>query len=70
MPQRLRSFIGTIIIICLVIAYAVVATSFATAALSTQPWWVHLSYFVATGLLWIVPAMFIIRWMAGPKPQK
>ncbi|XUY27859.1 DUF2842 domain-containing protein [Agrobacterium sp. rho-8.1] len=70
MPTRLKSFIGTIVIICLVVLYAVVATSFATAALATQPWWVHLAYFIVSGLLWILPAMFIIKWMAGPKQQK
>ncbi|MBB3948212.1 RsiW-degrading membrane proteinase PrsW (M82 family) [Rhizobium skierniewicense] len=70
MPTRLKSFIGTIVIICLVVLYAVVATSFATAALSDQPWWVHLAYFLVSGLLWILPAMFIIKWMAGPTQQK
>ncbi|WP_320196675.1 DUF2842 domain-containing protein [Agrobacterium rosae] len=70
MPTRLKSFIGTIIIICLVVVYAVVATSFASAALAAQPWWVHLVYFVGSGLLWILPAMFVIKWMAGPKQQK
>ncbi|NTF07221.1 DUF2842 domain-containing protein [Agrobacterium rubi] len=70
MPTRLKSFIGTIVIICLVVLYAVVATSFATAALAAQPWWVHLAYFSVSGLLWILPTMFIIKWMAGPKQQK
>ncbi|MES5096650.1 DUF2842 domain-containing protein [Agrobacterium sp. BA1120] len=70
MPTRLKSFIGTIIIICLVVVYAVLATSFASATLATQPWWVHLAYFVFSGLLWILPAMLIIKWMAGPKRQK
>lgn len=70
MPTRLKSLIGTIFIICLVVIYAVVATSFASAALATQPWWVHLAYFVGSGLLWILPAMLVIKWMAGPKQQK
>ena len=69
MPARLRSFIGTIAIIVLVITYAVVATAIASAALAQSPWWIHLGYFIVTGVLWILPAMLIIRWMAGPKPQ-
>ena len=69
MPPRLRSLIGTIVIICLVVAYAVVATAIASAALAQSPWWVHLTYFVFTGVLWILPAMLIIKWMAGPKKQ-
>lgn len=69
MPQRLRSFIGTILIICLVILYALLATTVATLTLATSPWWVHLLYFLLSGLLWILPAMLIIKWMAVPKPR-
>ncbi|MDS7596779.1 DUF2842 domain-containing protein [Agrobacterium tumefaciens] len=70
MRPRLRSLIGTIFIICLVVVYAVLATSVAAAVLAQSPWWVHLVYFILTGLLWILPAMLVIRWMAGPKPIK
>lgn len=70
MHPRLRSLIGTVLIICLVVVYAVVATAYASAALAESAWWVHLAYFVISGLFWILPAMLIIRWMAGPKPQK
>lgn len=69
MPPRLRSLIGTIVIICLVVIYAVAATAIASATLAQSPWWVHLAYFVLSGLLWILPAMLIIKWMAGPKKQ-
>ncbi|MBO9656623.1 MAG: DUF2842 domain-containing protein [Agrobacterium tumefaciens] len=69
MHPRLRSFIGTIVIIGLVIVYAVVATAIASAALAQSPWWVHLAYFVLSGILWILPAMLIIKWMAGPRKQ-
>ncbi|PZP43761.1 MAG: DUF2842 domain-containing protein, partial [Agrobacterium fabrum] len=41
MQPRFRSFIGTIVIICLVVVYAVVATAIASAALAQSPWWVH-----------------------------
>ncbi len=66
MPARLRSFIGTIIIIILVVVYALAATTIASSLLATSPWWVHLLYFLLSGLLWILPAMLIIKWMAGP----
>lgn len=67
MPQRLKSLIGTIAIICLVIVYAIAAVTFATITLGASPWYVHLAYFLLTGLLWILPAMWIIKWMAGGK---
>ncbi|MDO9415979.1 DUF2842 domain-containing protein [Pararhizobium sp.] len=66
MPLRLRKLIGTVLIILLVIVYALAATTFATLLLGTAPWWVHLLYFFFTGLLWILPAMLIIRWMERP----
>ncbi|MBY5411170.1 DUF2842 domain-containing protein [Rhizobium leguminosarum] len=69
MPVRLRKFIGTILIIVLVLVYALVANTIAVATLGSAPWWGHLLYFLLTGLLWVLPAMVIIKWMAGP-PQR
>lgn len=66
MPIRLRKFIGTVLIIILVLVYALLATTIATATLAASPWWVHVLYFTLTGVLWILPAMLIIKWMAGP----
>ncbi|OJU06496.1 DUF2842 domain-containing protein [Metarhizobium album] len=66
MPLRLRKFIGTILLIVLVLGYALLATTFASLLLGRSPWWVHLLYFTLTGLLWILPAMVLIKWMAGP----
>ncbi|MBB5277578.1 uncharacterized protein (DUF983 family) [Rhizobium rosettiformans] len=67
---KLRSFIGTILIILIVSIYALLATTIATATLATAPWWAHLLYFLLTGLLWVVPAMLVIKWMAGPLKKK
>ncbi|MNY82904.1 hypothetical protein D3C86_2252920 [compost metagenome] len=49
--------------------YAVLANTIAVATLGNAPWWGHLLYFLLTGLLWVLPAMAIIKWMAGPKQQ-
>jgi hypothetical protein len=72
MTQRpkFRSFIGTILIILIVSIYALLATTIATATLATAPWWAHLLYFLLTGLLWVIPAMLVIKWMAGPFKKK
>lgn len=67
MPLRLKKLIGMIVIVTLVILYALVATTVASLTLGTAPWYVHLAYFAFTGVLWVVPAMLVIRWMAGPK---
>ncbi|MCF3639489.1 DUF2842 domain-containing protein [Rhizobium sp. TRM95111] len=70
MPPRLRKLIGTVLIIVLVLVYALVATTIASAYLGASPWWVHLLYFLFSGLLWILPAMLLIKWMEGPPRPK
>ncbi len=66
MPLRLKSFIGTILLVALVIVYAIVATMVAVAQLAESGPVVHLAYFFFTGLLWILPAMWIVKWMLTP----
>lgn len=66
MPQRLRKLIGTFLLVALVILYALIATTVASYRLAESPWWVHLLYFLFTGLLWVLPAMYLIRWMEKP----
>lgn len=67
MPLRLKKLIGMILLVSLMLIYAVLATSIASAYLGASSGWVHLTYFALSGLLWILPAMLIIKWMAGPK---
>lgn len=66
MSQNFRKLIGTILLIVLVVVYALVATAIATATLADSSAWVHLTYFLLTGVLWVVPAMFIVSWMLKP----
>ncbi|GLS33399.1 MAG: DUF2842 domain-containing protein [Mesorhizobium sp.] len=63
MPVRLRKLIGTILLVLLVIVYAIVATIIAVAQLAESGPVVHLAFFLFSGLLWILPAMAIIKWM-------
>lgn len=69
MPVRLKKLIGTFLLVALVIVYAIIATLIAVAHLGQSPAWVHLLYFFFSGLLWVLPAMGIIWWMAQP-PRK
>lgn len=71
MPKTLRKLIGTVLIILLVLFYALLATTVAAALLGQSHWTIHLLYFFVTGLLWVLPAMVIIKWMhKGEKPQR
>lgn len=68
MLVRLRKFIGMVALVALVVVYAILSTAIAVAQLADAGPLMHLAYYFLTGLLWIIPAMFIIRWMIG-RPQ-
>ncbi len=71
MPVRLKKLIGTILLITLVIVYALLATMIAVAQFSESGPLVHLLFFFLSGLLWVLPAMLIIKWMvAEPKARR
>lgn len=69
MPVRLRKFIGMIVLVLLVVVYALVSTAIAVAQLADKSAWVHLAFFFLSGLLWVLPAMLLIKWMVG-KPRR
>jgi hypothetical protein len=64
LPIRVKKLIGTFFIVLLVIVYALVAVAIATATLANAPWYAHLLYFMFSGVLWVLPAMGIIKWMS------
>ena len=66
MPVRLKKLIGTVLLVALVCVYAIVATIVAVAQLAESGPLVHLAYFAFTGVLWVLPAMLIIKWMNTP----
>jgi hypothetical protein len=68
MPIRLKKLIGTVLLVALVIIYALVATIVAVAQFGQSSALVQFSFFLFSGLLWVLPAMLIIKWMAGPRP--
>lgn len=69
MKLRLRSLIGTILLVILVITYALVATIVAVAQLSESGPIAHLAYFFFSGFVWVIPAMFIVKWMVRPQEE-
>lgn len=66
MPQSLRKFIGTIILLAFVMAYALLAMSIGGAVAVNLPEYGRLAFFLFAGLAWTLPAMVIIRWMQRP----
>lgn len=70
MPVRLKKLIGTVIIVILALVYALAAVAVAAHRLAESPWYIHLVYFLVTGVLWVVPAMFVIGWMERAPKSK
>ena len=64
LPIRVKKFIGVFFIVLLVVVYSLVAVAIASATLANAPWYAHMLYFMFSGVLWIVPAMVIIKWMS------
>jgi hypothetical protein len=70
MPIRLKKLIGTVMLVLLVIVYALAATTIAAGRLAESGPIVHLLFFLISGLLWVLPAMAVIKWMVRePKPK-
>lgn len=70
MPMRLKKLIGTVLLVALVIVYALVATIVAVAQLSQSGPLAHFLFFLFSGILWVLPAMGIIKWLIiEPRPK-
>lgn len=71
MPVRLKKLIGTVLLVALVVVYAIVATLVAVAQLAESGPLTHLLFFFFSGLLWVLPAMVIVKWMiAEPRTKR
>ncbi|GAB4069942.1 DUF2842 domain-containing protein [Ancylobacter sonchi] len=63
LPPRLRKFIGTCLILILVIVWSLGAMALAQGRVTTLPgFWQFIAY-VVLGIGWVVPAALLIRWM-------
>ncbi|WP_217570389.1 DUF2842 domain-containing protein [Mesorhizobium sp. GbtcB19] len=70
MPIRLKKLIGTILLVALVVIYALIASAVAVTKLVEYGPVVHLLFFLFSGLLWVLPAMGIIKWLIlEPRPK-
>lgn len=70
MPMRLKKLIGTILLVLLVMVYAILAMLYAEANLRDAGPAANLTFFFFSGLLWILPAMAIIKFLMLPPRRK
>jgi predicted membrane channel-forming protein YqfA (hemolysin III family) len=65
MPRRLRTLVGTILILVFVCVYALVAMALAESRVVDAPKLVQTIVYFLLGTIWIVPLLPLIRWMEG-----
>ncbi len=67
MNRRVRTLIGTVIILVFVCVYAVMAMALAESRIQGAPKLVQTIAYIVLGLGWVLPIMPLIKWMEGPK---
>lgn len=66
MTIRTRKLIGTIALLAFLALYALVALAVAIVLQVNDSKWVELGFYIVAGLLWVIPAGVLIRWMVRP----
>jgi hypothetical protein len=66
MTMRTRKLLGTIALLVFLGVYALLAMLVAITLQVNASKMVELAYYVIAGLLWVLPAALLIRWMARP----
>ena len=66
MRQRPRKLIGTALLLAFVVVWALFAMSLAQGRVATLSGGMQAAVFVVLGLVWVLPAGLLIRWMSRP----
>ncbi|KUO62253.1 MAG: hypothetical protein APF80_14665 [Alphaproteobacteria bacterium BRH_c36] len=65
MNMRMRKLVGTVVLMAMIVVYALIAMIVAVALeVNTTSKFVELVFYAVAGLLWVVPAAIIIKWMS------
>jgi hypothetical protein len=65
MSVRIRKLVGTFALIALVLIWALLAMAVAQFPVIKASSLAETIYYVVAGLGWVLPAMPLIKWMAG-----
>jgi len=64
MRQRSRKLIGTVLLLILVIGWALFGMLIAQGRVVELPSYAQVFVFLFLGMIWVLPAGLLIRWMA------
>ena len=66
MPRTVRKLLGATFLVLFVPFYALVAMTVAAAKLPGTGTFTQTIYYAIAGLLWVIPAGLVIKWMQRP----
>lgn len=66
MNQRTRKFIGTVLMVVLVLGWSLFFMSLAQGRVAESGRLWQMLYYVIAGLGWVIPAALLIKWMQRP----
>lgn len=69
MTIRTRKFIGAVILVLFLVAYALMAMALGASQIVGGSQIVQVIYFFTAGIAWVIPAGILIRWMQRPDPS-
>jgi hypothetical protein len=69
MPIRVRKLAGAAVLFVFITIYALVVMVLGDVLVRNAPWYGQLAFFVVFGLIWVLPAGLIIRFMQAPPRQ-
>ena len=66
MTNRTRKFFGAIILLAFLAVYATLAMAIGASQIIIESKSMQWLYFLVAGLLWVLPAGLLVRWMQKP----
>lgn len=66
MTSPLRRFVGSVVLVVSLLVYVFFAMAIGDVVVATKSGWVQFAYFVTAGLLWVLPAGVLVKWMYAP----
>ena len=66
MSVRIRKLVGTVVLLIFLVLYIWAAAAIGAGRITLAPIWAQTLYFLVAGLLWVLPAGLLIRWMQRP----
>ncbi len=66
MTMRTRKLVGAVLLLLFIALYALVAMLVAVVLQVNGSKLAELIYYVVAGLLWVLPAAWLVKWMQKP----